>query len=130
MTLCLRFLNSGKTSTLRKDNCADSYFVWSQNAGKDYKCVSEGQGYRMIIVALMSGFGYGKQALFYGLFKYYKTHPSKRNDYHLMSWTQNNGCRKFEESSASDIDIAYALQSILSLYETSNVLYIGPHSFF
>jgi endo-1,4-beta-D-glucanase Y len=84
--------------------------VWSQNAGKDHECVSEGQGYGMIIVSLMAASDSSSHSLFDGLFEYYLEHPSERNQ-SLMSWSQRNSCRHDEESSASDgdIDIAYSL---------------------
>ncbi|MEP6676896.1 MAG: glycosyl hydrolase family 8, partial [Ferruginibacter sp.] len=95
---------------IKKSICSESYYVWSENAGKNHECVSEGQGYGMIIVALMSGEHDRGQQLFDGLFKYYQEHPSKRNVY-LMSWAQSNSCTNFEASSATDgdIDIAFSL---------------------
>ncbi len=104
------FYNQWKGTYLKKNTCSNSYYIWAENTGKNHQCVSEGQGYGMIIVALMSGYDTTGQNIFDGLFSYYKEHPSKRSNY-LMSWAQSNDCLKFEESSAADgdIDIAFSL---------------------
>jgi endo-1,4-beta-D-glucanase Y len=104
------FYNQWKATYLKKSICSDSYYIWAENSGKNHQCVSEGQGYGMIIVALMAGYDTMSQNLFDGLFKYFKEHPSKRSQY-LMSWAQSKDCEKFEESSAADgdIDIAFSL---------------------
>jgi endo-1,4-beta-D-glucanase Y len=99
-----------KNRYIRKSRCSDSYYVWSENSGKNHECVSEGQGYGMIIVALMAGADSLSRSTFDGLLKYYLEHPSKRSKA-LMSWAQRSVCGHDEESSASDgdIDIAYSL---------------------
>ena len=104
------FYKQWKEVYLRKSSCSDSYYIWAENTGKNHEAVSEGQGYGMIIIALMAGYETAAQTFFDGLYRYYKEHPSKRNAY-LMSWTQSKDCYKFEESSAADgdIDIAYSL---------------------
>ena len=104
------FYTQWKGTYVKKSTCSDSYYVWAENTEKHHQCVSEGQGYGMIIVALMSGYDTCGQNLFDGLFRYYKEHPSKRSKY-LMSWAQSRNCKKFEESSAADgdIDIAFSL---------------------
>ena len=104
------FYNQWKNKYLKKSECSNSYYIWAENTGKGHECVSEGQGYGMMIVVLMAGYDKDAQQIFDGLFRYYKEHPSKRSPY-LMSWAQSKDCYKFEESSASDgdIDIAYSL---------------------
>jgi endo-1,4-beta-D-glucanase Y len=104
------FYHQWEQRYVRKSSCSESYYVWSENSGKDNECVSEGQGYGMMIVAMMSTVDRSEQNLFDGLFRYYQAHPSSSNRF-LMSWAQSNNCGKFEESSASDgdIDIAYSL---------------------
>ena len=99
-----------KNRYIRKSRCSDAYYVWSENSGKNHECVSEGQGYGMIIVALMAGADSVSQFTFDRLLKYYLEHPSKRSKA-LMSWAQPSICGHDEESSASDgdIDIAYSL---------------------
>src|ERR1700733_830019 len=68
-----------KNRYIRKSNCSETYYVWSENSGRNHECVSEGQGYGMIIVALMAGADSLSQATFDGLLKYYLEHPSKRS---------------------------------------------------
>src|ERR1700692_3332000 len=92
------FYTRWKQRYVKKSTCTDGYYIWSENAEKNNQCVSEGQGYGMIIVALMSGNKTTEQDLFDELFTYYKKHPSSRNSY-LMSWAQTNDCKNFEESS-------------------------------
>lgn len=104
------FYHQWKATYLKKSICSESYYICAENSGGNHECVSEGQGYGMIIVALMSGCDTAAQNIFDGLFRYYREHPSKINKY-LMSWAQSKDCLKFEESSASDgdIDIAFSL---------------------
>lgn len=84
-------------------------FVWFENVGKK-QCVSEGQGYGMIITALMAGADPSAKATYDNLFRYYKAHPGKRNK-HLMAWAQYNNGRDADRTSATDgdMDIAYSL---------------------
>jgi endoglucanase len=106
----ISFYRQWKSRYIRKNNCSDDFYVWSENAGKNHECVSEGQGYGMMIVALMAGKDSSAQITFDGLFNYYIEHPSKRNKF-LMSWAQGKVCENSSKSSASDgdIDIAYSL---------------------
>jgi len=89
-------------------NKAECY-VWFE--GKDGKqCVSEGQGYGMVIVTLMAGFDPSAKSTFDNLYRYYHSHPSNRGS-HLMAWAQDTHDKDLDETSASDgdIDIAYSL---------------------
>jgi endo-1,4-beta-D-glucanase Y len=91
-------------------NCVPGqYYVWFEKKGNK-QSVSEGQGYGMVIVALMAGFDKTAKATYDGLYRYYKAHPSKRNPY-LMAWAQNTNCKDIDGSSATDgdMDIAYSL---------------------
>jgi endo-1,4-beta-D-glucanase Y len=84
-------------------------FVWFENVGKK-QCVSEGQGYGMIIVALMAGFDPSAKAIYDNLFRYYRSHPSNRSKY-LMAWAQYANGKNTDGTSAADgdMDIAYSL---------------------
>jgi endo-1,4-beta-D-glucanase Y len=84
-------------------------YVWFETPGNK-QCVSEGQGYGMVIAALMAGFDASAQATYDGLYRYCKAHPSKR-DTHLMAWAQNKNCKNLDGSTATDgdMDIAYSL---------------------
>src|SRR5882757_10549899 len=53
----------------------DEEFVWFENKDKK-QCVSEGQGYGMIIVALMAGYDTSAKDVYDNLYRYYKAHPS------------------------------------------------------
>jgi len=90
-------------------NCGNGqYYVWFEKPGK--QSVSEGQGYGMMIVALMAGFDKKAKNTFDGLYHYYKAHPSKRSP-KLMAWAQDKNCKDISGDSATDgdMDIAYAL---------------------
>jgi len=84
-------------------------YIWFEKPGNK-QCVSEGQGYGMLIVALMAGYDKSAKVTFDGLYRYYKAHTSKRSKY-LMAWAQNNNCKNQDGSTASDgdLDIAYSL---------------------
>jgi endoglucanase len=84
-------------------------FIWFEN--KDGKqCVSEGQGYGMVIVVLMAGFDPSAKNTYDNLYRYYHAHPSNRGS-HLMAWAQNIHGTDLDKTSASDgdMDIAYSL---------------------
>ena len=63
----------------------DQYYIWFERKGKE--CVSEGQGYGMIITALMAGYDPSAQHTFDGLYRYYQAHPAKTSPY-LMAWAR------------------------------------------
>jgi len=85
-------------------------YVWFEGPDKQKQSVSEGQGYGMLIVALMAGADPSARKVYDGLFRYYRAHPSKA-DPHLMSWAQKKNCRDVDGTSATDgdLDIAYSL---------------------
>jgi endo-1,4-beta-D-glucanase Y len=73
--------------------------------------VSEGQGYGMVIVALMAGHEPQAQAMFDALYRYARRHPSAF-DPMLMAWAQDGACRDIEgrdSATDGDLDIAYGL---------------------
>jgi endoglucanase len=105
------FYRSWKAHYIRTGCEPDQCYIWfEESEGHDKKCVSEGQGYGMMIVALMAGYDESARATFDALFHYYKAHPSKR-DPHLMAWAQKKDCRDIDGSTATDgdMDIAYSL---------------------
>jgi endo-1,4-beta-D-glucanase Y len=87
---------------------AESY-VWFENVDK-IKCVSEGQGYGMVIVSLMAGYDASAKATYDNLYRYYKSHPSTRGKC-LMDWAQFTNGKYSDTTSAADgdMDIAYSL---------------------
>ncbi len=73
--------------------------------------VSEGQGYGMVIVALMAGHDPEARAVFDQLFNYARRHRSDV-DRSLMAWAQNEHCQDIDgrvSATDGDLDIAYAL---------------------
>lgn len=84
------------------------FYVWFERPGKE--CVSEGQGYGMVITALMAGYDKQAQTIYNGLYNYYKAHPAKTSP-HLMAWAQLKNCKNLDRSTATDgdMDIAYSL---------------------
>jgi endo-1,4-beta-D-glucanase Y len=84
-------------------------YVWFEGVGKK-QCVSEGQGYGMVIVALMAGYDPSAKTTYDNLFRYYKSHPDKRSKY-LMAWAQYTDGKSSDATSATDgdMDIAYSL---------------------
>ncbi|HVW98416.1 MAG TPA: glycosyl hydrolase family 8 [Mucilaginibacter sp.] len=87
---------------------AESY-IWFENKNRK-QCVSEGQGYGMIIVALLAGYDGSAKAVFDNLFRYARAHPSGKSKY-LMAWAQYNNGKDVDNTSATDgdMDIAYSL---------------------
>jgi len=83
------------------------FYVWFEKKGNK-QSVSEGQGYGMIITALMAGADAGAKHTYDGLFNFYKDH---RNRHGLMAWAQDKTCKSIDPSSATDgdMDIAYSL---------------------
>ena len=74
------------------------------------QCVSEGQGYGMIITVLIAGFDPSAKNTYDHLFRYVKAHPTGKST-HLMAWAQRLDGNDLDKTSASDgdIDIAYSL---------------------
>lgn len=69
--------------------------------------VSEGQGYGMIIVAIMAGHDPQARAIFDGLWRFALAHPSEI-DKRLMDWNYRDGSGN-ASAFDGDADIAYAL---------------------
>ncbi|MBS1525804.1 MAG: beta-glucanase [Bacteroidetes bacterium] len=84
------------------------YYIWFERKGKK-QTVSEGQGYGMIITALMAGADPTAKAVYDGLFNFYRDH--RNNHGYLMAWAQDRKCKSIDQSSATDgdMDIAYSL---------------------
>jgi endo-1,4-beta-D-glucanase Y len=84
-------------------------YVWSKDATTSL-CVSEGQGYGMVTVALMAGYDPVAHQTYDSLYRYFKAHTLKLNPY-LMGWAQNDEFLNIENDAATDgdMDIAYSL---------------------
>jgi len=72
------------------------------------RTVSEGQGYGMLIVALMAGYDPQAQVIFDGLWDFSRAHPSEI-DGRLMDWDVPDRTTGNESAFDGDADIAYAL---------------------
>lgn len=93
------------------DGCSPGEkYVWFEGTKGDNICVSEGQGYGMMIVALMAGFDSTAQETYDCLYRYYRSHPSTTSP-DLMAWMQTRYCRSVDGGTATDgdMDIAYSL---------------------
>ncbi|NLR62768.1 T9SS type A sorting domain-containing protein [Chitinophaga varians] len=97
------------------------YYVKGEITGNPdgYKALgsSEGQGYGMVIVALMAGHDPNAQTIFNGLFKTARAFHSSENP-KLMGWVVADAASAqghFGSATDGDIDIAYAL--ILAHYQ-------------
>src|SRR6201992_71897 len=105
--LTLDFYNQWKKRYIKTGCHPGEFYVWYELKGKE--CVSEGQGYGMIISVLMAGADSSAKSTYDGLYKYYKAHPGTHP--YLMAWAQNVNCKDLDKSSATDgdMDIAYSL---------------------
>jgi endo-1,4-beta-D-glucanase Y len=85
------------------------YYVWFEEK-EDKQCVSEGQGYGMMITALMARYDTSAKTTFDRLLRYYHAHPTARSAY-LMAWAQKKNGHDLDKTSATDgdMDIAYSL---------------------
>jgi endoglucanase len=103
------FYNQWKKRFVKTTLGNDQSFIWFEGIGKK-QCVSEGQGYGMVIVALMAGYDPSAKSTYDKLYRYYKVHHSGKSRY-LMAWAQYAGGKNLDNTSASDgdMDIAYSL---------------------
>jgi endoglucanase len=106
--ITLNFYNQWKEHYIKKGCHPGEYYVWFELKGNK-QCVSEGQGYGMIITVLMAGADPFAKNTYDGLYQYYKAHPG--NHSYLMAWAQGKNCKDLDKSSATDgdMDIAYSL---------------------
>ncbi|MDP9079399.1 MAG: glycosyl hydrolase family 8 [Bacteroidota bacterium] len=103
------FYTQWKKRFIKHEPGKNEDFIWFENKDKK-QCVSEGQGYGMIIVTLMAGYDTSAKNVYDNLYRYYKAHPSGRSK-HLMAWAQYTNDKSTDNTSATDgdMDIAYSL---------------------
>ncbi len=92
---------------------ASQYYIWYNDLGYDGNaiCVSEGQGYGMVITAMMAGYDANAKQYFDGLYRWYKANPSTVNPV-LMNWRQtkkNCASNGTDAATDGDEDIAFGL---------------------
>ncbi len=106
----LAFYKSWKSTYIKNITGKNQLYVAALGAAGNKIVVSEGQGYGMVIVALMAGFDTAAQNIYNGLYGYYKAHLSKKSRV-LMSWAQTKNFKESDDGSATDgdMDIAYSL---------------------
>jgi len=104
------FYQSWKEHYIRVGCGPDEAYVWFEGTKGTNICVSEGQGYGMMIVALMAGYDPNAQATYDALYHFYKSHPATTSA-HLMAWMQTKDCQSLDGGTATDgdMDIAYSL---------------------
>jgi endoglucanase len=117
-----QFYNKWKNAYIRHD-CADAqqYYVLNDEDNVKGKgttiCVSEGQGYGMLIMVLMAGYDKDAQSIFDGMYQFADAHPSNKSPY-LMSWSILKGCVTNSygdnRTSATDGDLDIALSLLMA----------------
>ena len=99
-------------STIFRNTCnSGQYFVWFGDEDFTINCVSEGQGYGMMIAAYMAGYNPDAKTIYDGLYNYYRAHLDSIS-YELMAWEQNTACidtSNADDATDGDMDIAYSL---------------------
>ncbi|MCY1660230.1 glycosyl hydrolase family 8 [Chryseobacterium sp. SL1] len=115
------FYNAWKTAYLKPGCTSGEYYIEYINGTNI--CVSEGQGYGMVIVAYMAGFDPQAKTYFDGLYRWYKSHPSTINS-NLMNWQQGTGCVSTGSDAATDgdLDIAYGLLLAHTQWGSSGII--------
>ncbi|WP_457032688.1 glycosyl hydrolase family 8 [Kitasatospora sp. P5_F3] len=93
-----------------KQNCGNGWYqVISPDA--DHPYVAEGQGYGMVVTALMAGADSNARTVFDGMVKYMIAHPSVNNA-NLLAAEQDTSCKSVNGSDSAtdgDLDVAYGL---------------------
>jgi hypothetical protein len=104
------FYRQWKEHYIRTGCDSTEKYVWFEGTSGNNICVSEGQGYGMMIVALMAGYDPEAQATYDALYRWYKSHPATTSA-HLMAWMQTRECKSIDGGTATDgdMDIAYSL---------------------
>jgi len=117
------YYNSWKTSYLKNNlsSLPGGYYVKGEITGSADGYVplgsSEGQGYGMVITALMAGYDTNAKTIYDGLFKTARAYKSVQNA-NLMGWVvadASSAQGHFDSATDGDIDIAYSL--ILAHYQ-------------
>ena len=110
-----QFYGAWKQAFLRQGCGAGRYYVYlgpQSDTGSGVPIsVSEGQGYGMMITAVIAGYDPAAQKIFNGLYQFYRDHPSQ-HDPLLMAWRQLSNCQSSSDQNSAtdgDLSIAYAL---------------------
>jgi endo-1,4-beta-D-glucanase Y len=105
----MKYWNFWKANFLSTNCGSGTYAVLSKDA--DHAYVAEGEGYGMTIAAMMAGKDSQAKAIFDGILKFVKAHPSVNNkDLHAAE--QDANCKSVNGSDSAtdgDLEIAYGL---------------------
>jgi endo-1,4-beta-D-glucanase Y len=105
----MKYWNFWKTNFLSTKCGSGTYAVLSKDA--DHAYVAEGEGYGMTIAAMMAAKDTQAKAIFDGILKFVKAHPSVNNkDLHAAE--QDANCKSVNGSDSAtdgDLEIAYGL---------------------
>jgi endoglucanase len=95
---------------IRENDSPDKQILYRVSHGLSdaEKTVSEGQGYGMILAALMAGHDNHAHDIFDGLYRFFRQHPSGI-DKRLMSWECSKNAVDKNSAFDGDADIAYGL---------------------
>lgn len=108
----VRYYGEWKKAYLSKTKMPGGYYIYGEatNNKVPAKGTSEGQGFGMIVTALMAGQDDSAKIYFDGLFRFFDTHRSTLNR-QLMGWTVavDERANSFDCATDGDMDIAYAL---------------------
>jgi endo-1,4-beta-D-glucanase Y len=108
----VRYYTQWKKSYLRRTDMPGGYYIHGEatNNKVPSKGTSEGQGFGMIITAIMAGQDDSAKIYFDGLYRFFDTHRSILND-ELMGWTVaiDERTNSFDCATDGDLDIAYSL---------------------
>jgi endo-1,4-beta-D-glucanase Y len=102
------FYNHWKSTYLIAVSGIPARYRVSFGKGDPSRTVSEGQGYGMIITALMAGYDLNARAIFDGLWYFVRDHPSSI-DNRLMAWEVLEKPGGVDSAFDGDADIAYSL---------------------
>ncbi|MES2808796.1 MAG: glycosyl hydrolase family 8 [Bacteroidota bacterium] len=112
------FYNQWKQRYIKTNPGKAESYVWFE--GKDGKqCVSEGQGYGMVITVLMAGHDPSAQKIFDNLLRYCRAHPAARSKY-LMAWAQKTDGKNVDKVTATDGDMDIAFSLLLAAKQWGN----------
>ncbi|MET9630668.1 glycosyl hydrolase family 8 [Lentzea sp. NPDC006480] len=105
----MKYWNFWKTNFLSTKCGSGTYAVLSKDA--DHAYVAEGEGYGMTIAAMMGSKDTQARAIFDGILKFVKAHPSVNNkDLHAAE--QDSNCKSVnggDSATDGDLEIAYGL---------------------
>lgn len=122
----IAFYDSWKRSYVKND-CKDPglYYTYTDEGDVTPQgpvvCVSEGQGFGMLITVVMAGYDKDAQKIFDGMYRFVQQYPTSKS-HNLMTWSIVRGCDirlhktgdQFDNTSATDGDLDVALSLLMA----------------